>query len=149
MMQHLIQPNKKARRQRRRRGRGDGSGRGTYSGKGLKGQKSRSGKGPRPGFEGGQLPLIKRLPERRGFTNIFKKYYSLVKVGDLEGLDVEGQITPEVMLKMKLVKNLKLPVKVLGNGELTRSVNVLAHKYTGSARQKIQSAGGVVEVITS
>ena len=149
MMQHLIQPNKKARRQRRRRGRGDGSGRGTYSGKGLKGQKSRSGKGPRPGFEGGQLPLIKRLPERRGFTNIFKKYYSLVKVGDLERLDVEGQITPEVMLKMKLVKNLKLPVKVLGNGELTRSVNVLAHKYTGSARQKIQSAGGVVEVITS
>ena len=149
MMQHLIRPNKKARRQRRRIGRGDGSGRGTYSGRGLKGQKSRSGKGPRPGFEGGQLPLIKRLPERRGFTNIFKKYYSLVKVGDLENLDVEDQITPEVMLEMKLVKNLKLPVKILGNGDLTRSVNVLAHKYTGSARQKIESAGGVAEVITS
>ena len=149
MMQHLIRPNKKARRQRRRIGRGDGSGRGTYSGRGLKGQKSRSGKGPRPGFEGGQLPLIKRLPERRGFTNIFKKYYSLVKVGDLENLDVDGQITPEIMLEMKLVKNLKLPVKVLGNGDLTRSVNVLAHKYTGAAREKIESAGGVAEVITS
>ena len=149
MMQHLIRSNKKARRQRRRKGRGDGSGRGTYSGKGLKGQKSRSGKGPRPGFEGGQLPLIKRLPERRGFTNIFKTYYSLVKIGDLENLDVEGQITPELMLELKLVKNLKLPVKVLGNGDLTRSVNVLAHKFTGSARQKIESAGGVAEVLPS
>ncbi len=149
MMQHLIRPNKKARRQRRRIGRGDGSGRGTYSGKGIKGQKSRSGKGPRPGFEGGQLPLIKRLPERRGFTNIFKTYYALVKVSDLQNLELEGQITPEVMLEMKLLKNLKLPVKVLGNGELTRSVNVLAHKYTGSARQKIESAGGVAEVMPS
>ena len=149
MMQHLIQPNKKARRQRRRRGRGDGSGRGTYSGKGIKGQKSRSGKGPRPGFEGGQLPLIKRLPERRGFTNIFKKYYALVKVGDLQKLDIEGQITPEVMVENKLVKSLKLPVKVLGNGEISRSVNVLAHKFTGSARQKIESAGGVAEVMPS
>ena len=149
MMQHLIRSNKKARRQRRRIGRGDGSGRGTYSGKGIKGQKSRSGKGPRPGFEGGQLPLIKRLPERRGFTNIFKTYYSLVKVGDLQNLEIEGQITPEIMHEMRLLKNLKLPVKVLGNGELTRNVNVLAHKYTGSARQKIESAGGVAEVIPS
>ncbi len=149
MMQHLIRSNKKARRQRRRIGRGDGSGRGTYSGKGLKGQKARSGKGPRPGFEGGQLPLIKRLPERRGFTNIFKKHFSLVKVGDLQNLDVDGPITPEVMLEMRLLKNLKLPVKVLGNGEITKNVNVLAHKYTGSARQKIESAGGVAEVIPS
>jgi large subunit ribosomal protein L15 len=149
MMQHLIRSNKKARRQRRRRGRGDGSGRGTYSGKGIKGQKSRSGKGPRPGFEGGQLPLIKRLPERRGFTNIFKKNYALVKVSDLQDIEMEGQITPEVMLEMRIVKNLKLPVKVLGNGELTRNVSVLAHKFTGSARQKIESAGGVAEVMPS
>ena len=149
MMQHLLRPNKKARRQRKRKGRGDGSGRGTYSGKGLKGQKSRSGKGPRPGFEGGQLPLIKRLPERRGFTNIFKKHYALVKIGDLQALEVEGQITPEVMLELKLIKNLKLPVKVLGNGELSRNVNVLAHKFTGAARQKIENAGGVAEVMPS
>ena len=149
MMQHLLRPNKKARRQRKRKGRGDGSGRGTYSGKGLKGQKARSGKGPRPGFEGGQLPLIKRLPERRGFTNIFKKHYSLVKIGDLQALDIEGQITPEVMLELKLIKNLNLPVKVLGNGELSRNVNVLAHKFTGAARQKIENAGGVAEVMPS
>jgi len=98
-MEHLVRPKRGARRARRRVGRGDGSGRGTYAGKGMKGQKARSGKGPRPGFEGGQLPLIKRLPEQRGFTNIFKKEYALVKVGSLDAIEGKEPVTPEALVQ--------------------------------------------------
>ncbi len=147
MMEHLVRPKKGARRSRRRVGRGNGSGRGTYSGKGLKGQKSRSGKGPRPGFEGGQLPIIKRLPERRGFTNIFKKEYSLVKVGALEVFEVDEVVTPETLVALGLVKSLKHPIKVLGDGDLSQGLTVHAHKFSGSAKKKIEDAGGAAEVI--
>ena len=149
MMEHLVRPNKKARRSRRRLGRGDGSGRGTYSGKGLKGQKARSGKGPRPGFEGGQLPLIKRLPEKRGFTNIFKKEYALVKVGAIEAMAVEGPVTPETLVELGLVRNLRLSIKVLGDGEVSKSFSVSAHKFSSTAKKKLEDAGGTAEVIGS
>ena len=147
MMEHGIKGNPDARRRRRRIGRGNASGRGTYAGKGLKGQKARSGKGPRPGFEGGQLPLIKRLPEKRGFTNIFRKEYALVNVGALDSYTGEGPITREVLLGMGCLRNLKFPLKVLGGGELTRPVTVQAHKFSESARKKIEAAGGTVEEI--
>lgn len=149
MMEHLVRPNRKARRSRRRLGRGDGSGRGTYSGRGSKGQKARSGKGPRPGFEGGQLPLIKRLPEKRGFTNIFKKEYALVKVGAIEAMAVEGPVTPETLVELGLVRNLKLSIKVLGDGEVSKSFNVSAHRFSGTAKKKLEDAGGTAEVIGS
>lgn len=149
MMEHLVRPKRGARRARRRVGRGDGSGRGTYAGKGMKGQKARSGKGPRPGFEGGQLPLIKRLPELRGFTNIFKKEYALVKVGSLDVIESKEPVTPEALVQFGLLKNLKLPVKILGDGEVSKALTVSAHKFSGAAQKKIEDAGGKVEVIGS
>lgn len=145
MMEHMVRAKSGVRRRRRRIGRGNGSGRGTYSGRGLKGQKSRSGGGTRPGFEGGQLPLIKRLPEKRGFTNIFKKEYALVKVGALELFTGEEPITPESLVQTGLLKSLKLPVKILGDGEITKALTVSAHKFSGSARSKIEGVGGKVE----
>jgi large subunit ribosomal protein L15 len=147
MMEHQVRGKANAHRRRRRVGRGNASGRGTYAGKGLKGQKARSGKGPRPGFEGGQLPLIKRLPEKRGFTNIFKKEYALVKVGALEAHSGEGPVTLETLVQMRLLRNLKLPVKVLGDGELTKPLTVSAHKFSSSARSKIEGVGGKVEEV--
>jgi len=147
MMEHLVQAKPGTKRRRRRLGRGNAAGRGTYAGKGLKGQKARSGKGPRPGFEGGQLPLIKRLPELRGFTNIFKKQYTLVKVGNLENYEGQELLSPEVMAELGLVKNLRHPIKILGDGEVTKALTVSAHKFSKSARKKIEDAGGKAEVI--
>jgi large subunit ribosomal protein L15 len=147
MMEHLVQAKPGTKRRRRRLGRGNAAGRGTYAGKGLKGQKARSGKGPRPGFEGGQLPLIKRLPELRGFTNIFKKQYTLVKVGNLENYEGQELLSPEVMAELGLVKNLRHPIKILGDGEVTKALTVSAHKFSESARKKIEDAGGKAEVI--
>jgi large subunit ribosomal protein L15 len=147
MMEHLVQAKPGTKRRRRRLGRGNAAGRGTYAGKGLNGQKARSGKGPRPGFEGGQLPLIKRLPELRGFTNIFKKQYTLVKVGNLENYEGQELLSPEVMAELGLVKNLRLPIKILGDGEVTKALTVSAHKFSESARKKIEDAGGKAEVI--
>ena len=147
-MEHLIKPTKGTRRKTRRIGRGNGSGRGTYSGKGLKGQKSRSGKGPRPGFEGGQLPLIKRLPEKRGFTNIFKIQYSIVNVGDFGDYEGNEPITPSVLVKAGLIKNTKYPVKILGGGELGKALHFSAHKFSSRAKEKIEKVGGEVEEIS-
>jgi large subunit ribosomal protein L15 len=113
----------------------------------MKGQKSRSGGGPRPGFEGGQMPLIKGLPMKRGFTNIFKKQYHLIKIESLNAFPGEAEITPETLLEMGLVRNLKYPVKVLGDGEITVPLRISAHKFTRSAREKIEAAGGKAEVI--
>lgn len=149
MMEHQISPGQGSRRRRRRIGRGNAAGQGTYAGKGLKGQKARSGKGPRPGFEGGQLPLIKRLPEKRGFTNIFKERYSLVNVGDLESYAGDEPITKEMLRDLGLVKNLKHPIKILGDGDLTKSVTIQADKFSGTAKQKIEKAGGKVEEVSN
>ena len=145
MMEHLLSPPKGARKRRKRVGRGDAAGQGSYAGRGMKGQKSRSGPGVRPGFEGGQLPLIKGLPMKRGFTNRFKTYYSLVKISLLEEFESGANVTPEVLVERGYLRNLKLPVKILGDGELSKPLTVTAHKFTQSARSKIEGAGGRVE----
>ena len=130
------------RKNRKRVGRGIGSGTGKTSGKGQKGQNSRSGGGVRPWFEGGQMPLHRRLP-KRGFTNIFKIYYELVNVDQLNRFDGIDPITPEVMKERGLIKKIGA-VKILGNGELKESLNVHAHKFSGSAQAKIEKSGGKV-----
>ncbi|MEE1551291.1 MAG: 50S ribosomal protein L15, partial [Nitrospinaceae bacterium] len=117
-----------SRKNRKRLGRGPGSGTGKTSGKGQKGQKSRSGGNPHPWFEGGQMPLYRRLP-KRGFTNIFRKEYTVVNVSQLEGLDAGSPVTPEVMKEKGLIRKLG-SVKILGNGELTGAVTVHAHKFS-------------------
>ena len=147
MEQHNLKPPVGARKKRKRIGRGDGSGHGTYSGRGLKGQKSRAGGGVRIGFEGGQLPLIKRLPSVRGFTNIFKTEYSVVNIKKLVAFDANTEVTPEVLLDAGIIKSLKHPVKILGDGEIDRPLTVKAHKFTTVAGNKIEAAGGKVEVI--
>ena len=147
MEQNNLKPPVGARKKRKRIGRGDGSGHGTYSGRGLKGQKSRAGGGVRIGFEGGQLPLIKRLPGVRGFTNIFKTEYSIVNIKKLVAFDANTEVTPEVLLDAGIIKTLKHPVKILGDGEIDRPLTVKAHKFTTVAGNKIEAAGGKVEVI--
>ena len=147
MMEHQATPAPGSRRKRKRVGRGDASGHGTYAGRGMKGQKSRSGGGVRPGFEGGQLPLIKGLPMRRGFTNIFKKQYHLVKLDELAGLPGDSVVSPETLVSMGFLRRIKHQVKVLGNGELDVALKVSAHKFTRTAREKIEAAGGSVEVL--
>ncbi len=144
MRQEDLRPPQGAKRPRKRIGRGDGSGRGTYSGRGIKGQKARSGPGIRPNFEGGQLPLAKALPSTRGFTNIFKKRFWVVNLNRIATLDGEGEVTPERMAEAGLVRDLKRPVKVLGRGELERPLVVEAHSFSTSARRKIEAAGGSV-----
>ena len=147
MKQHEVRPPRGAKRPRKRVGRGDGSGHGSYSGKGLKGQKARSGGGVRPNFEGGQLPLTKALPRIRGFTNIFRKEFSVVNLDRLAKFPANSEVTPKVMVEAGTVKNLKRPVKVLGRGELEQPLVVEAHRFSESARQKIEAAGGSVREI--
>ena len=144
-MQHDLAPQKGARKRRKRIGRGDAAGQGSTAGRGMKGQKSRSGKGPKVGFEGGQLPLIKGLPMKRGFNNIFKTYYSLVKLDTLENFDAGTTVTPELLQELGYLRNLKRPVKILGDGELTKPLIVVAAKFTRSAKAKIEAANGTVE----
>lgn len=130
----------------KRVGRGIGSGHGKTSTRGHKGQKARSGGGVRPGFEGGQMPLQRRLP-KRGFTNIFKKYYAVVNVGDLERFEEGTVVTPELLIEAGLVNKIKDGVKILGNGELTKKLTVQAHKFSQQAEEKITARGGQIEVI--
>jgi large subunit ribosomal protein L15 len=115
----------------------------------MKGQKSRSGRGPRVGFEGGQLPIIKGLPMRRGFTNIFKTYYSLVKVETLNSFDAGELVTPEVLAARGYIRNLNRPVKIVGGGELSKSLRVVASKFTRTAREAIEAANGTAEEISA
>jgi large subunit ribosomal protein L15 len=149
MMQHQVAPPKGARRNRKRIGRGDAAGQGSTAGRGMKGQKSRSGGGPRLGFEGGQLPIIKALPMRRGFTNIFKTYYSLVKLETLDKFEAGDLVTPEVLAERGYIRNLNLPVKIVGGGELTKSLRVVVDRFTGTAREAIEAANGTAEEITA
>ena len=135
-------------RKRKRIGRGDASGNGSYSGKGMKGQKSRSGGGVRPGFEGGQLPLIKRLPSLRGFTNIFKTRYHAINLDTiLKAYPNGGEVSLETLAENGVLKDQKLPLKVLGRGEINVNLKVSAHKFTKSAKEKIETAGGTIQVI--
>lgn len=145
MMEHQLVPHSGARKRRKRIGRGDAAGQGSTAGKGMKGQKSRSGKGLRGGFEGGQLRLIKGLPMKRGFTNPFKIYYSLIKIDILENFASGDSITPEMLHQRGYLRNLKQPVKIVGDGEITKPFTVAAHKFTRAARQKIEAAQGTVQ----
>lgn len=136
-----------ARKNRKRVGRGSGSGHGGTSGKGHKGQKARSGGGVRIGFEGGQMPLFRRLP-RRGFSNYrFKKHVAEVNVGALELRCSSGEVvSPERLVELGLLRNLRLPVKVLGGGKLSKKLEVRAHQVSRAAREKIEAAGGSVVI---
>ncbi len=141
-----LKPSQGARKKAKRVGRGFGSGHGKTSTKGHKGQKARSGGVKGPGFEGGQMPLQRRLP-KRGFTNIFRREYAVVNVGDLARVGGSEPVTPELLVAKGLIKDLKAGVKVLGDGELKAGLTVRAHKYSKTAMDKIQAAGGKAEVI--
>jgi large subunit ribosomal protein L15 len=147
MDQSNLKPPAGAKHKKKRVGCGDGSGHGTFSGAGCKGQKSRAGKDLRPGFEGGQLPIIKRLPWTRGFTNVAKIHYSLVNVGDLRLFEADSEVGPESFVKAGLIKSAAETIKILGNGELDRKLTVKANKFSGTAKSKIEAAGGKVEEI--
>ena len=147
MKLHNIHPAEGATTTKKRVGRGTGSGLGKTSGKGHKGQNARSGGGVRPGFEGGQLPLFRRLP-KRGFTNArFKTVYAVINLSDLEKFEKDAVVTPELLHEMGLVKNQLDGIKVLGNGTLTKKLVVKAHKFSSSAKAKIEELGGKAEVI--
>ena len=146
MKLHELKPAAGSRTPRRRVGRGLGSGMGKTSTRGHKGQWSRAGGGVRPGFEGGQMPITRRMP-KVGFTNIFKIEFSLVNVKFLECFEAGTEVTPELMYQEGLVKKLQLPVKILGDGELTKALTVKAHKFSATAAEKIEKAGGKAEVI--
>jgi large subunit ribosomal protein L15 len=147
MAQHDLRPPKGARKSRKRVGRGDGSGRGSYSGRGLKGQNSRSGGGVRPGFEGGQQPLITRLDKLPGFTNIFRTEFSVINVDRLAAFPANSEVTPQTLVENGAVRDLRKPVKILGRGEIERPLVVEAHRFSDSARRKIEAAGGSVREI--
>jgi large subunit ribosomal protein L15 len=140
-----LTPYPGSRKKRKRVGRGSGSGHGKTSCKGHKGQKSRSGGGVKPGFEGGQMPLQRRLP-KRGFTNIFQKQYSVVNLETLERLS-ESDITPEVLISAGVIKKIRNGIKILGKGDINKPVNVKAHAISASAKEKIIKAKGSVEII--
>lgn len=146
MKLHELKPAAGSRKQRKRVGRGIGSGWGKTSGRGHKGQKARSGGGVRPGFEGGQNPLIRRLP-KRGFTNPNRVEYAEVNVHKLNRFEANTEVTPEVLLETGVISSLRDGVKILGNGELNVALTVKANKFSKSAVEKIEAAGGKTEVI--
>jgi len=145
--QNSLSPAAGSRRAAKRVGRGLGS-HGTYSGRGCKGQKSRAGYRIRPGFEGGQLPLIKCLPRKRGFTNIFRTEYVTVSVAILNVFETGTEITPTTLWEAGVIKNLSKPVKILGDGNIDKSLTVKAHKFSATAKTKIEAAGGTIEEVT-
>ncbi len=148
MQAHDLKPNPGSTHSKRRLGRGNSSGRGTYSGRGIKGQHARSNN-PRRFFEGGQTELMRRLPRKKGFTNPFRVEYSAVNVRDLDRFEEGTEITPESLKASGLVKHLRNPVKVLGTGDISRKLTVRAHKFSMSAKEKIEAAGGKIEEITN
>lgn len=148
MKLNLLSPAPGTKKNRKRVGRGTGSGHGKTSCRGSKGQKARSGGGVRPGFEGGQMPLARRLP-KRGFHNPFRVEYQPVNVSQLESFEAGSEINPAVLLEKKLVRKAAMPVKILGKGDITRAVAVKAHAVSAAAKEKIEKAGGSVELITA
>ena len=143
---NTLKPPKGANRSKKRVGRGMGSGHGKTATRGSNGQLSRAGASIRPGFEGGQMPLHRRLP-KRGFNNIFHKEYLAVNLEKLALFEADAKIDPEAMKERGLVKNLRSEIKILGGGELKHAIHVRAHKFSKSAVEKIEKAGGTVEVI--
>ncbi|MFO7703199.1 MAG: 50S ribosomal protein L15 [Psychroflexus maritimus] len=146
MKLHELKPNAGATHYKKRLGRGNGSGLGKTAGRGHNGQNSRSGGGVRLGFEGGQTPLFKRLP-KKGFTNPFRKEFAVVNLSDLNNYDADTEITPELLLKDRIIRKELSGVKILGRGKLEVKLTVKAHKFSASAKEAIEAAGGTVEVI--
>lgn len=148
MKLHELRSPSGARKKRKRKGRGNSAGQGTYAGRGRKGQRARSGGGKGPYFEGGQLPLVRRLPYRRGFTNIWRVPFVPVNVDSLEKHFQAGDVvTPETLVEVGLAKSTKNPVKILGRGDISKSLMVQAHAFSVSAQEKIEAAGGSAEVL--
>lgn len=146
MKLHELKPAEGSRHARKRVGRGIGSGLGKTSGRGHKGQNARSGGGVRPGFEGGQTPLFQRLP-KRGFYNFNRKEYAIVNLEQLNRFEDGTVVTPELLLETRVIRKLKNGVKILGKGTVEKKLTVKAHKFSDSAKEAIESAGGNVEVI--
>ncbi len=147
MKLHDLQPAEGSKKRRKRVGRGISAGQGKTAGRGTKGQRARTGRGIKPYFEGGQLPLVRRLPHTRGFTNIFKVNYAVVNLDMLNAkFDSGAQVNPSALLERGLV-NAAEHVKILGRGELKKSLNVQAHAFSASAKEKIAAAGGKAEEI--
>ncbi len=147
MKLHELRAVKGATKARKRKGRGTASGQGTTAGRGMNGQKSRSGGGVRPGFEGGQMPLYRRIP-KRGFTNIWRTEYTILNVRDLDRFDAGTVVTPQLLKERGLVKQVKNGgIKILGDGTLEKNLTVQANKFSKTAVEKIESAGGKAEVI--
>jgi len=147
MRLHNLKPAPGSRSERKRVGRGMSAGGGKTSGRGMKGQKSRSGSKSRVGFEGGQMPLARRVPKLPGFTPRRRRVFAIVNVRDLERFDGSAPVDPEALATAGLIKKAHLPVKILGDGELTRGLTVRAQAFTRSARDKIEAAGGSAEVM--
>jgi large subunit ribosomal protein L15 len=147
MQQNDLYPVPGSRKNRKRVGRGNGSGHGTFCGKGIKGQKSRSGVQIQRGFEGGQLPIIKRLPRKRGFHNLFRVAYSPINLGALESFAAGSEVNPQVLYDKRLIDSLTRPVKILADGEISHAITVKANKFSEAAKAKIEAAGGKVEEI--
>ena len=146
MRLHELKSSPGARQKAKRKGRGLGTGLGKTAGRGHNGQKSRSGGGVRPGFEGGQMPLQQRLP-KRGFTNIFKKQIAEVNIKVLDRFEEGTEVTPELLLEAGIIKSVKDGVKILGSGDLTKKLTVKAHYFSKTAVEKVEAAGGRAEVI--
>lgn len=146
MKLHNLKPAEGSKKNKKRVGRGGASGQGTTAGRGMNGQNSRSGGGVRPGFEGGQMPLFRRLP-KRGFKNFTRKEWTIVNVEALNKFEDGTEITPELLLENRLISKIEYGVKILGDGELNKKLTVKANKFTQSAISKIEAAGGKAEVI--
>ncbi|MCG8347298.1 MAG: 50S ribosomal protein L15 [Chloroflexales bacterium] len=144
MKLHDLQPAPGSHRRKKRVGRGHGSGKGKTAGKGMMGQKARSGSGPYRTFEGGQNRLVKRMPFKRGFTNIFRVEYQVVNIERLNNWPDGVEVTPEALLRARVIRRKNQPLKILGDGDVTKSLVVHAHKFSASARQKIEAAGGSI-----
>ncbi len=148
MKLHDLRPNVGSKKQRKRVGRGIAAGQGKTAGRGTKGQGARSGGGKGVYFEGGQLPLARRLPYKRGFTNINKVHYKPINLKSLADFDFDGvDVTPEVMSAVGLIKKSTDPVVILGDGDLAVALTVKAHRFSASAKEKIEAAGGTIEVL--
>ena len=146
MKLHELKAAEGSTKNRKRKGRGNASGQGKTGGRGMNGQNSRSGGGTRPGFEGGQMPLYRRIP-KRGFTNIWKTEYTIINVEDLNRFEAGTFVTPELLKEKGMTKQVKDGVKILGGGVLEKNITVKAHKFSKTAIEKIESAGGKAEVV--
>ena len=146
MKLHELKAPEGSKKNRKRKGRGTASGQGKTAGRGMNGQNSRSGGGVRLGFEGGQMPLYRRVP-KRGFTNIWRTEYTVLNVDDLNRFETGTVVTPELLKEIGVVKQMKDGVKILGDGVIEKNITVRAHKFSKTAIEKIESAGGKAEVI--